>query len=95
MFAIINGLKVLNRIVPEVDPLLRKNQNGFRRGRSTISQILSIRRILEECRKYNKEITLCFVDFQKAFDTISREKIFEIIHLYGIPEKITKAVRVM
>ena len=32
---------LLRHIVPEVDPLLRKNQNGFRRGRSTISQILS------------------------------------------------------
>ena len=86
---------LLNRIVPEVDPLLRKNQNGFRRGRSTLSQILSIRRILEECRKYNKEITLCFVDFRKAFDTISREKMFEILHLYGIPQKIIEAVRAM
>ena len=86
---------LLNRIVPEVDPLLRKNQNGFRRGRSTLSQILSIRRILEGCWKYNKEITLCFVDFRKAFDTISREKMFEILHLYGIPQKIIEAVRAM
>ena len=86
---------LLNRIVPEVDPLLRKNQNGFRRGRSTLSQILSIRRILEECRKYNKEVTLCFVDFRKAFDSISREKMFEILHLYGIPQKIIEAIRIM
>ena len=87
---------LLNRIVPEVDPLLRKNQNGFRRGRSTLSQILSIRRILEEYWKpNNKEVTLCFVDFRKAFDSISREKMFEILHLYGIPQKIIEAIRIM
>ena len=42
---------ILNRIAPRIDPLLRKNQNGFRKGRGTLSQILSIRRILEEMRK--------------------------------------------
>ena len=35
-----------NRIEPKIDNILRKNQNGFRRNRSTISQILTIRRIL-------------------------------------------------
>ena len=86
---------LLNRIAPVLDPLLRKNQNGFRKGRSTLSQILSIRRILEESRKLNKEAILCFVDFKKAFDSIDREKMFEILSLYGIPKKIIHAVRAM
>ena len=38
---------ILNRIRPEIDPILRKNQNGFRKNRSTPGQILTIRRILE------------------------------------------------
>ena len=86
---------LLNRIVPALDPLLRKNQNGFRRGRSTIAQILAIRRILEEMRRLNKEITLCFVDFRKAFDSISRDTMFEILHLYGIPAPIVKAIQLL
>ena len=36
-----------NRIEPKIDNILRKNQNGLRRNRSTTSQILTIRRILE------------------------------------------------
>ena len=39
-----------NRIEPRIDNILRKNQNGFRRNRSTTSQILTIRRILEGVR---------------------------------------------
>ena len=31
-----------NRIEPKIDNILRKNQNGFRRNRSTTSQILTI-----------------------------------------------------
>ena len=39
-------------------------------------------------KRLNKEVTLCFVDFSKAFDSISRETMFEILPLYGIPSKI-------
>ena len=81
--------------MPALDPLLRKNQNEFRRGRSIIAQILAIRRILEEMRRLNKEITLCFVDFRKAFDSISRDTMFEILHLYGIPAPIVKAIQLL
>ena len=35
-----------NRVEPKIEKILRKNQNGFQRNRSTISQILTIRRIL-------------------------------------------------
>ncbi|XP_072050011.1 uncharacterized protein [Amphiura filiformis] len=35
---------LLNRIRPYLDPVLRFNQNGFRPGRSTVSQILALRR---------------------------------------------------
>ena len=42
-----------NRIEPKIDNILRKNQNGFRRNRSTTSQISTIRRILEGVRAKN------------------------------------------
>ena len=38
---------ILNRIRPEVEKILRINQNGFRPGRSTTSHILTLRRIIE------------------------------------------------
>ena len=38
-----------NHIEPKIEKTLRKNQNSFRRNRST-SQILTIRRILEGVR---------------------------------------------
>ena len=61
-----------NRIEPKIDNILRKNQNGFRRNRSTTSQILTIRRILEGVRAKNLQATLLFVDFTKAFDSTHR-----------------------
>ena len=84
---------LLNRILPAIDPILRKNQNGFRPGRSTISQVLVLRRIIEEIKRCNREAYLVFVDFRKAFDSIHRETMFEILHLYGIPDAIIEAVK--
>ena len=43
-------------------------------SRSTTSQILTIRRILEGVRAKNLQVTLLFVDFTKAFDSIHRGK---------------------
>ena len=51
-----------NRIEPKIDNILRKNQNGFRRNRSTTSQILTIRRILNGVRAKKLQATLLFVD---------------------------------
>ena len=86
---------ILNRIVPFVEPLLRKNQNGFRRGRSTLSQILCLRRLIEESKLSNRDLALVFVDISKAFDSVDRGKMFEILKLYGIPDKIISAIKVL
>ena len=69
----------------------RVNQNGFRRNRSTTSQILTIRRILEGVRAKNLRATLIFVDFTKAFDSIHRGKMEQILLAYGIPKGDTLA----
>ena len=37
----------LNRISKHLEPILRRTQNGFRRGRSTLPQILASKRIIE------------------------------------------------
>ena len=83
-----------NRIEPKIDNILRKNQNGFRRNRSTTSQILTIRRILEGVRAKNLQATLIFVDFTKAFDSIHRGKMEQIRLAYGIPKETVAAITI-
>ena len=71
MAKIYNAL-LSNRIEHKIDNILRKNQTGFRRNRSTTSQILTMRRILEGVRAKILEAAISFVDFTKAFDFIHR-----------------------
>ena len=84
-----------NRIERKIDNILRKNQNGFRRNRSTTSQILTIRRILEGVREKNLQATLIFVDFTKAFDSIHRGKMEQILIAYDIPKETVAAITIL
>ena len=87
---ILRELKII--IEPKIDNILRKNQNGFRRNRSTTSQILTIRKILEGVRAKYIEATILFVDFTKAFDTIHRGKMEQILLVYGLPKETVAAI---
>ena len=43
----------LDRLTPHTDPKLTNNQNVFRKGRSTIAQILTWRRLVEGIKSKN------------------------------------------
>ena len=88
-----------NRIEPKIDNILRENQNGFRRNKSTTSQILTIRRILEgygqKKKKQKLQTTILFVDFTKAFDSIHRGKMEQILLAYGLSKETVAAIMIL
>ena len=84
-----------NRIEPKIEKILRKNQNGFWRNRSTTSQILTIRRIREGVRAKNLVATILFVDYTKAFDSIHRGKMEQILHAYGLPKETVAVIMML
>ena len=53
--------------------ILVEEQNGFRKGRSTIDQISSLSNILNT-RKINRLSTYCaFIDFNKPYDYVDKD----------------------
>ena len=86
---------ILNRLKPAIEGNLRRNQNGFRPGRSTVQQILVLRRIIEGVKGGKLPAVLTFIDFRKAFDSVHRGKMLKILAAYGIPKRIVSVIRLM
>ena len=70
----IDNALLRNRTEPKIDIILRKNQNGFRRNRSTTSQILTIRRILEGVRAKNLQADINICRLYQGFRLHSQRK---------------------
>ena len=67
---------ILNRIEEKMCTLiLPETQCGFRRNRSTIDMVFSLRKIQDKCTEQNMELYAVFIDFNKAFATVSRERL--------------------
>ena len=77
---------IMNKIRPYLDCHLRKNQNGFRSGRTTTSHILALRRLVEGVKENNLEAILIFIDFKKTYDTVHRGIMLLILKAYEIPK---------
>ena len=86
---------LLNRIRPEIDPILRENPNGFRTKKSTTGKMLTIRCILKGVKSKNLPATLLFIDFTQAFDSINREKMKGILIIYGIPTEVVNSILIL
>ena len=69
--------------------------NGFRPGGSTIAQIVIFRRLIEGAKAKQLQSVITFVDFKKAFDSIHRGKLMEILSVYGVPKNIVDAVSIL
>ena len=90
--------KVLNRILLDritvpVDLKLRENQAGFRSSRSCVDQIATLRIIIEQSIEWNSPLYLNFIDYEKAFDSVDRDTIWQLLSSYGIPQKIITMIK--
>ena len=56
---------------------------------------MTIRRILEGVHAKNLQPTILFVDFIKAFDSIHREKMEQILLAYGLPKETVAAIMML
>ena len=65
-------LKILQaRLQQYVNHELPDVQDGFRKGRYMRNKIANIRWIIKKAREFQKNIYFCFIDYAKAFDSVS------------------------
>ena len=69
------------------------NQFGFLHNRSTTDPIFFICQILEKKWEYNEASHWLFIDFKKAYDSVRREVLYNILIEFGIPMKLVRLIK--
>ena len=62
---------ILKRIRVKTETESADGQAEFRQGRGTRDQITNLRILMHKAREHQQPLYMCFMDFKKAFDSIS------------------------
>ena len=78
----------LERLRDSLDQFLLSEQAGFRPGRSTIHQIITLKMLIDDAKSFNgRGLAACYVDFCKAFDSISRWAVQAMLLSWHVPQQ--------
>ena len=78
---------ILQRNKTKIDVEISETQSGFRKGRGTREGIFNLRTINERYLEKGKDVYVCFIDYEKAFDRVNHEKLCEVLKSTGIDGK--------
>ena len=84
---------LLNRINDKLDSSIRRQQAGFRPNRSCVDHINTLRIILEQSAEFRTALQLVFIDYSTAFDSISRDSIWEALEQRNISPKLIRLIK--
>ena len=92
--------KVLLKIVAnqlshycEAHGILPDEQCGFRPERSTVDMLFVVRRLKELARRRRIPLYVCFVDLQKAYDSVDRKLLWKVLARASAPEEMIAVIR--
>jgi len=78
-------LRILTkRLEAKAKDFIGKNQFGFRKGCGTRDAIGIMRMLCERSLEMDKDVFICFVDFEKAFDRVNWIKMMEVLKKIGV-----------
>ncbi len=64
--------------------LRAKGQVGFRKDFRTTDNLYILQTFIEQSIHKRKKVYYCFVDFRKAFDTVPRDLLWQVLDEMGI-----------
>jgi len=56
-----------------------EEQCGFRKGRSCTGAIFAVQQIMEKRKEHNLPLFLLFIDYEKTYDNVDRDNLWEIM----------------
>ena len=71
----------------EIEGILADEQNGFRKLRSCLDHLFALTTIIRNRNRHGLSTYCCFVDFEKAFDSVNHDAFWHKLLAYGIHGK--------
>lgn len=83
-----------NRISKACDELalIHPNQSGFRKHHNTLQRVYGLIQCIFQAKKSNLPLYILYVDIYKAYDTIPKKGLLEILKFYNFPIKIINLI---
>ena len=60
-----------------------------------LDMIFCLRQLQEKCIEQDRPLYMVFVDFNKAFETVGRTGLWQLLKKYGCPEKFTTMIKAL
>ena len=83
---------IKNRCYKQLDSHQPVEQAGFRKKFCTVDHIQTLNQLIEKTNKFDIKVAIMFIDFNKAFDSLYHNKIWEALAGQGVPPKIIKII---
>ena len=83
---------IQKRLANALEPRVRNRQHGFRRNHSTSDPIHTLRRLMELFEATREPLYLLFIDWEMAFDKITREGLICSLRRLHIPEHVLTVI---
>jgi hypothetical protein len=84
---------LLARLTSYGNEIIGDHHCGFCHNRPTMDQIFYIWQILEKKWEYNGMVHQLFIDIKKAYDSIKREVLYNILLEFCIPKKLVRLIK--
>ena len=84
---------ILKRIRTKLKTQISDQQFGFVPGKGTSNALFALRVLTENVLEVQKDIFVCFVDYEKAFDKVKHANLFNMLNEAGIDGKDMRLMR--
>ena len=79
----------------EKNSILTDAQYGFRPGFGTVDAVFALHSIINNSLSKNKRLYCCFIDYSRAFDSVSHYKLWKRLVRCGVTGKILNVIKSM
>ena len=83
---------ILNRMKNKVEEELSNCQAGYRSNRGTTDMLFVLQLLIEKIRNSEGEAFITFIDYSKAFDSVSHQHLFKTMLKMGFPNHLVSLI---